>query len=143
MQKQIGDKEMKDIFRLPTKEEFEDLVTNRSIWDSVSNMLVITVDDNTLSLPAEHSRGGDEDKYGKYWAAFEDGKLHTLFFDKDLLEINEFSIIERNDIGNNSIRLVSSEPFDGGIKIGNIYWKQKNEEGYFSFDEVVNKFKIK
>lgn len=136
MQKQINNMEStKDIFRLPTKEEWDNLVTNHSVWNSTSNMLEITVDDNTLVLPAEYSRG--KDKYGKYWAAFESDKLHTLFFDEDLLELNEFSIDERNDLGKHSIRLVSDTPFEGGIEVGNIYWKPENEEGYFTYDEVI------
>ena len=39
-----------------------------------------------------------------------------------------------------SVRLVSDEPFEGGIKFGDVWWKPENEEGVYTWEEAMKKF---
>lgn len=39
-----------------------------------------------------------------------------------------------------SVRLVSDEPFEGGIKFGDVWWKPENEEGFYTWEEAMEKF---
>lgn len=39
-----------------------------------------------------------------------------------------------------SVRLVSDEPFEGGIKFGDVWWKPENEEGLYTWGEAMEKF---
>lgn len=49
-------------------------------------------------------------------------------------------VISTKDTGPRSVRLVSDEPFEGGIKFGDVWWKPKNEEGVYTWEEAMKKF---
>lgn len=130
-------------FHLPTKEEFDDLISNFSRWNAEKKGMEILNDEGEiLFLPATARTGS----HGDYWSSTvcKNDKGWTyestfgLYFDSRTKSSNRYC--------NNceySVRLVSDIPFEGGIKFGNVYWRPENEEGYFTFDEAIKKFKIK
>lgn len=135
-------------FRLPTKEEFDDLISNFSRWNTEKKGIEILNDERKiLFLPATgFSSSGRAGTHGDYWSstACKNDKGWTyectfgLYFDSRTKSSNRYC----NDC-EYSVRLVNDFPFEGGIRFGNIYWKPENEEGYFTFDEAIKKFKIK
>jgi len=64
---------------------------------------------------------------------FEESGKHAYVFDGlniTFLKINHSA----------SVRLVSDWPFEGGIKFGDVWWKPENEEGFYTWEEAMEKF---
>ena len=131
-------------FRMPTKEEFEDLISNFSRWNAKKKGLeILNINGDILFLPAN----GDHfdtlnycaGSHGDYWSSdvneSDRGGAYGLYFDSRSKQTDRYSC----DYGC-SVRLVSDVPFEGGIKFGNIYWKPENERGYYSWEDAMSTF---
>lgn len=135
-------------FRLPTKEEFENLISHFSRWNDKRNGLEIENDSNKiLFLPSKGYRYDslyqenelDIKNKGYYWSStiIDDYKYYAcaLYFDPIRKNTEHCCVNVRR-----SVRLVSDTPFEGGIEFGGIYWKLENELGYYSWEEAMSKF---
>lgn len=127
-------------FRLPTKEEFEDLISNFSRWNAKKKGLeILNINGDILFLPVCERLGSR----GSYWSSTacknDNGRSYLsnygLYFDSNSTQTNRYW----ND-SEYSVRLVSDTPFEGGIKFGNIYWKPENEKGYYSWEDAMSMF---
>lgn len=131
-------------FRLPTKEEFEELIDNFSKWDKANNGLLVENEEfDILFLPAmgymDDEENNFEDIIGYYWSS----TVHE--FNSDYAYYLNFSSWSRNiengfHDSRNTVRLVSDEPFEGGVEFNGIYWKRENESGYYTYKEAMDKF---
>lgn len=136
-------------FRLPTKKEFESLIKNFARWNENNRTLEIL--SNSLSIlafpafppiPSYYNNNENDngtEVYGNYWSStIEDGLNNNAYlftFDPSRKFVD---VASRNCVCN--VRLVSDEPFDGGIEFGGIYWKPENEEGHYNFWAATEKF---
>lgn len=130
-------------FRIPTKEEFENLCKHFSRWNEEKKILEILNDSlSVLELPAtgylDHEGVLCFEDVGCYWSStvseFEFDCDDAYHFYCDLCShYTSYCCTSDKQV----VRLVSDEPFDGGIKFGNIYWKPENEFGYFTYDEAM------
>lgn len=132
-------------FRLPTKEEFDILISHFSRWNAEKKGLEILNDEGEiLFLPANGYHDGnsrtDIGSGGYYWSSNKNENYpklaYLLYFHASNKYTDDYNCLDKC-----SIRLVSESPFEGGIKFGNIYWKLKNEEGYYTFSEAIEKWK--
>lgn len=131
-------------FRLPTMEEFDNLIEHFSRWDKEKKGLeILNKKGDILFFPALGHRYGtscrNKGTYGYYWSSimYEHGKYsaYNLYFDSS----SKYMIVN-GILSEYSVRLVSDEPFEGAIEFNNVYWKPENEEGYFTHEVAINKF---
>lgn len=131
-------------FRLPTKEEFEDLISNFSRWNAEKKGLeILNTNSDILFLPAKDDHfdilnylvGSHGDCWGSDVNKSDQCGTYGLYFDSRSKQTNRYSC----DYGCN-VRLVSDVPFEGGIKFGNIYWKPENEKGYYPREDATSMF---
>lgn len=131
-------------FRLPTKEEFDNLIDNFSRWDREKKGLeIVNKKGDILFLPALGYRYGtschNKGSYGYYWSSIMYGhsiySAYYLYFDSSSKYTSGNNILSEC-----SVRLVSDEPFEGGVEFNGVYWKLENEEGYFTYEAAINKF---
>lgn len=131
-------------FRLPTKEEFENLNKYFSRWnDEKKGLEIMTNNGDILFFPACGFYYGTSSfnvgSIGCYWSSTMDENdsdfAYYFYFDSNYKGTGYYNRSEKYPI-----RLVSDEFFEDGIEFDNIYWKTENEQGYFTFDETINKF---
>lgn len=134
-------------FRLPTKEEMEDLVYNHfTKWNKEKRGLeIMNKKGDILFLPAcgyyddEDASIYDAGFYGYYWSStiteFMDSAAYYLYFD-----LNSKDVDFCDSESWYTVRLVSDEPFEGSIEFNGVYWKITNEDGYYSWAEAMRKF---
>lgn len=139
-------KKMKQQFRLPTRREFEKLNKHLSRWNEEKKGLEIENDrGDILFFPAygycSGSSNYNRDSHGYYWSSTLNKYDNNFAYN---FSFNSTSKKKYNDFSNCfyrfSVRLVSDEPFDGGIEFDGLYWKQENENGYYSFDKATKRF---
>lgn len=133
-------------FRLPTKEEYEKLISHFSRWNAEKKGLeILNINGDILFLPADGDRIDTLNyrvgSHGDYWSSdvnkSDSGGAYGLYFDSRSTQTNRYSC----NYGR-SVRLVSDVPFEGGIEIAGLWWKPDNEEGYFTWNEANEKFNI-
>lgn len=133
-------------FRLPTKAEFERLSKCWSRFDEKKNGRWF-FDEETgqkLFLPCrgyitDKGFHGGEGTLGYYWSSNEedDDAAYVLYFNYVCLDHEVFE--EKTDC--HSVRLVSDAPFGDARCVAGLYWKAENEDGYYSYDDAMSKFK--
>lgn len=131
-------------FRLPTKEEFDKLISHFTRWNAEKKGLEILNDEGEiLFLPADGYYDGnsrnDVGSGGYYWSSTKNENYSSLAYNLYFHASNKY-MDDYNCLYARSIRLVSESPFEGGIKFGNIYWKPKNEKEYYSFSAALEKW---
>lgn len=133
--------------RLPTKEDFEKLCECYTRFDEGlrGRWFFDRKTGEELFLPCEGYRGSGgarihllgEDAY--YWSSttcWDDRFAIAFFFwRRSLLPNDDF-----RRLNGCSVRLVSDEPFEGAVHVAGLYWKSTNEEGYYTWDEAMEKF---
>lgn len=130
-------------FRLPTREEWESLIKNFSKWnDKKKSLEIMNKDGKVLFIRAN----GYSDKFGKHNVSFGNYWSSTVL-NTDIYRaygLNFSSSFKGISLYNNfcglSVRLVSDTPFEGGILFDGIWWKPETEEGYYLYEEAMNKF---
>lgn len=132
-------------FHIPTKDEFEDLISNFTRWNAKKKGLEIQNESGEiLFLPVTGYYSGTKiynvDSDGLYWSStmYEKDYAYILYFDSR----NMGTSPNHHCCDRNVVRLVSDVPFEGGIKFGNIYWKPENEKGYYSWGDAMSKFNV-
>lgn len=111
-------------FRLPTAEEFN------SLFQAFSKV------DNNLRLRTflDEKSGNKLHFYlNEIWCSDDIENGYVKYF-------NGFFVMSINNINPRGVRLVSDEPFEGGIKFGNVWWKPENEEGLYTWEEAKKRF---
>lgn len=131
-------------FRLPTKEEFDKLISHFTRWNpKKKGMEILNEEGEILFLPAEGYRDGtsnyDRDSGGYYWSSTVNENFSCLAYNLFFHVSNRYTDDYDTSYAR-SVRLVSDSPFEGGIKFGGIYWKPKNEEGYYTFSAAIEKW---
>lgn len=123
-------------FRLPTVNDFKSIAREFSKLDSDSKSRVYLDEKsgNKLHFYYNYLRGLGEPE-GQYFCWCSDQKGFRRSF-------NGFDVVLENieKPKLRSVRLVSDEPFEGGIKFGNVWWKPENEEGLYTWKEAMEKF---
>lgn len=132
-------------FRLPTKDEFDKLISHFSRWNAEKKgMEVLNDEGEILFLSADGYRDGnsrnDVGSGGYYWSSTRNENYSSLAYNLYFHASNRYTDDYDTSYAR-SIRLVSDSQFEGGIKFGNIYWKSENEEGYYTFSEALEKWK--
>lgn len=138
-------------FRLPTKKEFENLISHFSRWNDKRNGLEIENDNHEiLFLPSKgyyydslyQENELDIKNKGNYWSSttIDDYKYYAYALDFDPIRKNTDNCCINVRC---SVRLVSDIPFEGAIEFEHIYWKPENESGYFTYEEALEKFNNK
>lgn len=131
-------------FRLPTKGEFENLINNFSKWDNENKgLLVENKEGDTIFLPAAGYRFGLPSNNvgfeGYYWSSTMDERCSRnatcLVFNSREKYIGSYYLNYEH-----SVRLVSDEPFDGGVEFNGVWWKPENEEGHYTWEEAIKKW---
>lgn len=135
------------MLRLPTKEEFNRLCLTFTKHDQERKGRWF-YDEETkekLFLPCEGLRrihGGimGMGLSGFYWAStpYSGSSAYSFSFSKSVQPIRN-----NNRQCGQSIRLVSDEPFEGAIHVAGLYWKPENEEGYYTYNDAIEKFNVK
>lgn len=131
-------------FRLPTKEEFKNLNKHFSRWNEETKELeVMNENGELLFFPSNGYMDGssieEAGNFGYCWSSTVHGCDDAYFFcfNEGVRNVN----YDHQFYGFN-VRLVSDTPFEGGIEFDGLYWKAENEEGYFTFEEIVEKFNM-
>lgn len=130
-------------FRLPSKEDFEKLDKCYTRFDNGLKGRWFYDEDTgeKLFLPCDGYRrcymAYDVSVEGCYWSSTYCSDIGAYCFGFNIR--NMFSVVGSRDNGY-SVRLVSDEPFEGAIHMAGLYWKSTNEDGYFTYDEVMEKF---
>lgn len=132
-------------FRLPTKEEFESLIKNFARWNENNRTLEILHDPlNILTFPLTPYYNNSENDnstvvFGNYWSStlsdIHNNRAYGLIFNTDC----KFIETQNCNCAYN-IRLVSDEPFEGGIEFNGVYWKPENEDGCYTWQEAMDNF---
>lgn len=131
-------------FRLPTKEEFENLNRYFSRWsDEKKGLEIMTDSGDILFFPACGYLDGISNCYVGSYGYY----CSSTVYESDSYFIYRFYFGSRGTSVDcsgrqqaRSVRLVSDTSFDGGIEFDGVWWKPENENGYFTFDEVISKF---
>ena len=132
--------------RLPTIDEWKWLINNcKWEWDKERKGQVVTSKNgNSIFLPAagytdgvSFSRTGS---YGFYWSSSIDTDYPRIacyvFFNSDGVYWYDCGRYRGR-----TIRPVSDTPMEGFVDMGNnLFWAEKNEEGYFTCDEAMKLF---
>lgn len=133
--------EKKTKFRLPTKEDFKNLQKHFSKWNEEDESLeILNKDGFMLTLPTTGYYGSCLtvfDSIGYYWSstAHDSDNAYCLCFDSCDRCVGYYFTSDKH-----AVRLVSDEPFEGGIEFNGVYWKPENEDGYYSYIEALEKF---
>lgn len=131
-------------FRLPTKEEFENLIDHFSRWNQEKKGIeILNEDRDILFIPAagyyRYTSSKEVGYSGNYWSSTvcktdSDFAYSLCFYSSNKKMYTDFSNYKY------AIRLVSDEPFEGGILFDGIWWKPENEEGYYTFNDAIENF---
>lgn len=124
-------------FRLPTINEYKSIAREFSKLD-VDNKCRIFLNEesgNKLHFYDVRLNQDKEDSIDRSfcWCSdFVDSTYANVFngLNVEYLKVNK-------SVG---VRLVSDEPFEGGIKFGDVWWKPENEEGFYTWEEAMEKF---
>lgn len=128
--------------RLPTKDEFERLCECYSRFDKVlkGRWFFDKETGEESFFPCEGYFSDANYNFGEYGyymsSTYDDSRFaYELFFgDTDVFTYDGARHFGR------SVRLVSDEPFEGAVHMAGLYWKPTNEEGYYTYDEAMEKF---
>lgn len=131
-------------FRLPTMEEFKKLNNHFSRCNS-DCLEFLNSTFQILIFPAMGYRVGFFNYYegieGHYWSSTASVNENDSGFAYSMNFHDYQRRLANCDCNNGySVRLVSDEPFEGGILFDGIWWKPENEEGYYSWEEALEKF---
>lgn len=131
-------------FRLPTKEEFDNLIDHFSRWNKEKKGLEVENEHGEILFFSTAgyrfgTAGSIVGSGGYYWSStmYEHRirSAYYLYFDSS----SKYTV--SNDIlSGRSVRLVSDIPFEGGIEFNGIWWKTENEPGYYSYEEAIEQF---
>ena len=133
--------------RLPTIKEWEWLIDNCEWkWDKEREGQVVTSrNGNSIFLPAAGIRYGRcisaAGLLGCYWSSslnsdYQGGAYYVYFYSGGVNWDGEGS-----RFNGQSVRPVSDTPMEGFVDMGNgLFWAEKNEEGYFTYDEAMKLF---
>lgn len=128
-----------DIFRLPTQDDFERLCKCYTKYDEERNGRWFF--DKGTGEELFLTVGNDGYHSCNYWSSTYDNKwcVYHLNVGRNYADPTH-NISYDNHI---KVRLVSDKPFDGAIYVAGLYWKPENEEGYYTWDEAMEKFNNK
>lgn len=133
-------------FRLPTKEDFENLISHFSRWDDKRKGLEIeNANHEILFLPAAGQclslySSYDTDSLGYYWSSTTNEDNNNYVYYLGFFSNSKYMSYDDRRYHRRSVRLVSDEPFEGCIEFNGTYWKHENEFGYYSHAEALEKF---
>lgn len=139
----------KSQFRLPTLEDINNLYPRftkwneekkgMEIWDGRHDFLFLPADgyiDDISSNNADNYVGSR----GCYWSSnvlkCGDCSDTLYFYSKNWCVRSNY----HHHSYKLSVRLVSDEPFEGGVEFDGVWWKPENEPGYYSWTEAMDKF---
>lgn len=130
-------------FRLPTEEEFESITQEFTKVDYDKKSRVYLDEKSGNKLQFYYIRLWEKEDLivrGKQcfcWCSNPTDREieHLLARTFDGFDI---AIVDMNT--ERSVRLVSDEPFEGGIKFGDVWWKPENEKGFYTWREAIEKF---
>lgn len=135
--------------RLPTKDEFERLDKCYTKFDDELKGRWFYDEDTgeNLFLPCEGACYGttlnNAGSFGGYWSSTHSGigsgSTYLFCFRRNYT----FPGNSYDRYCGHSVRLVSGKPFEGAIHVAGLYWKPENEEGYYTYDEAMEKFDAK
>lgn len=132
-------------FRLPTVEDFKKLNKHFSRWNS-DCLEILNNASKILTFPAMgYSVGtsnfgvGNEGHYWSSTAVENDSEYAFSVYFRDNCQSAAVCGCDTRY----SVRLVSDEPFEGGVEFDGVWWKPENEDGYYSYEEAMNKFNNK
>lgn len=143
---QTGDYIEKPVqFRLPTKEEFEDLIKHFSKWnEKEESWEFLSREGWTLKLPVTdyylNDTNNNTDTHGYYWSSTKDEDNNNFAYNFYFNSNSRGMAISNHSCHKHSVRLVSNTPFKDAVEFNGVYWKPENEPGYYTFDEAVERF---
>lgn len=116
-------------FRLPTSDEFNSLGQAFAKVDNNNND-----DDLKLRIFLDEKSGNKLHFHlNEIWCSDDIENGYVKCF-------NGFFVMSVNNINPRGVRLVADEPFEGGIKFGNVWWKPENEEGLYTWEAAKKRF---
>lgn len=132
-------------FRLPTKEEFEDLLKHFSKWnEKEESWEFLSREGWTLKLPVTgyylNDTNNNTDTHGYYWSSTKDEDNNNFAYNFYFNSNSRGMAISNHSCYKHSVRLISSTPFKDAVEFNGVYWKPENEPGYFTFDEAIERF---
>lgn len=132
-------------FRLPTQEEFDKLCKCYTRFDEELKGRWF-YDEETgekLFLPCEGYSYKDsifnDEILGNYWSSSTGPYQHCGSYYLDFTS-NRINTEIDLDLYRRGVCLVSDSPFEGAIHVAGLYWKPENEEGFYTWDEAMEKF---
>ena len=121
--------------RVPTAKEFESMALEFTKVDSVGKRRIYLDEKSGNKLQFYYDYLRVDPQYFCWRSDCEDEKG----FGRSFNGINVvLAILEKPKP--RSVRLVSDWPFEGGIKSGDVWWKPENEEGFYTWEEAMEKF---
>lgn len=121
--------------RVPTAKEFEGMALGftKVDYDKKTRIYLDEKSGNKLQFYYDYLR--EDPQYFCWCSDREDEKGFGRSF-------NGFNVVlaDLEKPKPKSVRLVSDWPFEGGIKFGDVWWKPENEEGFYTWEEAMEKF---